>query len=74
MIPQVYDEKIVTETISEAEKKAMQGNITLNVVEEPMDHFTTEDDSFLHRLINEKGKGEGYNQVILKDDMKQVVS
>ena len=50
----------------------MKGEIELNVVEEPMDHFTTEDDSFLHRLISDKQKGEGATAVILKSDMKEV--
>ena len=52
----------------------MQGPITLNVINEPMDHFTTEDDGFLKSLIDDKKKGEGYKTVLLKDDMKSVAS
>ena len=39
-----------------------------------MDHFTNEDDNFLHRIISDKQKGEGIRAVILKDDMKDVTS
>ena len=46
--------------------------MTLDLVSEPMDHFTVEDDSFLKTLLNEKKKGEGYNTVIIKDDMKDI--
>ena len=46
--------------------------MTLDLVAEPMDHFTTEDDAFLHKLLNEKKKGTGYETVIIKDDMKDI--
>jgi hypothetical protein len=38
----------------------MKGKMTLNVVTEPMEHFTTDDDAYLHKLLDEKKKGEGY--------------
>ena len=72
MIPLVFDENAVKTTVSAAEKKAMNSEMTLDIVAEPMDHFTTEDDAFLHKLLNEKKKGEGYNTVIIKDDMKDI--
>ena len=54
------------------EKKAMSGPVELNVIEEPMDHFTTFDDSYLKQLLNDNMKGSGYNTYIIKDDMKNV--
>jgi len=50
----------------------MKKNIELNVVEEPMDHFTTDDDNYLKRLVEEKKKGESFRAVIVKDDMMQI--
>ena len=70
----MYMEKSATSTVSDLEKKAMQGPITLNIVEEPMEHFTNEDDTFLSNLIREKKKGEGYKAVLLKKDMIDVAS
>ena len=52
----------------------MKGTIELNIINEPMDHFTMEDDNFLKSLIEEKKKGEGYKSVLLKDDMKAVAA
>jgi len=34
-----------------------------------MEHFTTEDDSYLRRLVDEKKKGESFRAVVVKDDM-----
>ena len=50
----------------------MKGTIELNIINEPMEHFTTDDDGFLKSLIEEKKKGEGYKSVLLKEDMKTV--
>ena len=50
----------------------MKGPIELNVFEEPMEHFTTEDDNYLKRLVDEKKKGESYTAVVVKDDMMAI--
>mgnify|MGYP002396078329 CR=1 FL=1 len=50
----------------------MKGEITLNVVMEPQDHFNAEDDSYLGNILSEKRKGPLEVSVILKDDMKDV--
>ena len=55
-----------------AEKKAMKDEMTLNVVMEPSEHFTAEDDSYLGNLLDEKRKGPLELSVILKDDMKEI--
>ena len=55
-----------------AEKKAMKDEMTLNVVMEPSEHFTAEDDSYLGHLLDEKRKGPLELSVILKDDMKEI--
>lgn len=47
----------------------MNGQIELNVFEEPMDHFTTDDDNYLKRLVEEKKRGESFKAVVVKDDM-----
>ena len=44
----------------------------LNVILEPMDHFTQEDESFLQKLISKKKKGESFRAVVLKNDMKLI--
>ena len=51
----------------------MKGEVTLNVVTEPMDHFTTFDDNYLSSLLSENKKGSGYNTVVLKEGMENVV-
>ena len=43
--------------------------MTLSVVTEPMEHYTTEDESYLKKLLESKKKGEGYKAAILRDDM-----
>ena len=50
----------------------MKGEMTLNVVQEPMDHFTIDDDHYLRDLLAEKRKGPLAVSVILKDDMKTI--
>ena len=55
-----------------AERKAMKDEMTLNVVMEPSEHFTAEDDSYLGALLDEKRKGPLELSVILKDDMKEI--
>ena len=69
----IYDEQKVTPTVSDAEKKAMAGEVILDVVEEPMEHFTTWDDNYLSQLLREHKTGEGLNCVILKDKMIELV-
>ena len=59
--------------MSEEEKKAMKGEVLLDIVEEPMDHFTTWDDNYLSQLLRDHKTGEGLNCVILKDKMKELV-
>ena len=58
--------------MTEDEQKAMKGEMTLNVVTEPQDHFTTDDDTYLHKLLDEKKKGEGYSTTVLKTDMDDI--
>lgn len=60
LIPIVYDEKSASPKISSQERQVMKGNIELNVFEEPMEHFTTEDDTYLKKLVEEKKRGESY--------------
>ena len=72
VIPAIYDEAAVTPAISAAEKKAMKGEMTLNVVMEPAEHFTAEDDSYLGNILSDHRKGPLEVSVILKDDMKDV--
>lgn len=50
----------------------MKGTIELNVVEEPMDHFTTEDDNYLKKLVEDKKRGESFRAVVVKDDMMTI--
>ena len=50
----------------------MKEEVQLNVFEEPQDHFTGEDDSYLSRLISEKQKGSGLSCVIMKDAGKEM--
>ena len=50
----------------------MQEEIHLNIVNEPMEHYTNEDDIYLDELIKKKKKGESYMSVVLKDDMKYI--
>ena len=50
----------------------MKSDMILSVIEQPMDHFTTEDDAFLRKLLDAKKKGEGYKTALLRDDMQEV--
>lgn len=73
MFPYLYDETKVTPDLSKKELEMMQsGDVRLNVIEEPMDHFTTVDDSFLKNLITKKQKQDNNIYVVLKDDMKDI--
>ena len=60
VLPYIYNDKKFSEQISAVEKTAMKGEVELNVIEEPMDHFTTFDDDYLKKLLNEEKKGQGY--------------
>ena len=70
----MYHEKEVTATVSDAERAAMKGEVQLNVVSEPNEHFTTFDDSYLHKLLDEQKKGSGATTVLPKDGMKKVAT
>ena len=48
----------------------MNNEVTLNVISEPQDHFTVDDDHYLKSLISDKRKGPLAVSVIIKDDMK----
>ena len=50
----------------------MSNEVILNVIQEPQDHFTAEDDSYLHKLISPKEKGEGASCAVLKEGMMEV--
>ena len=50
----------------------MKGEMTLSVVTEPMDHFTTEDEAYLKKLLDSKKKDDGSKSVVLRDDMQEV--
>ena len=52
----------------------MNNEVTLNVISEPQDHFTVDDDHYLKSLISDKRKGPLAVSVIIKDDMKQICS
>ena len=47
----------------------MKKDVELNVIVEPMDHFTNEDDTFLSNLLRENRSGEGANVVYVKSKM-----
>ena len=72
VIPILYHEKEVKPELSKNEKKAMKGEMELDVIEEPQDHLTVEDDKWLEELLTEKRKGPLEVSVILKDDMKDI--
>ena len=73
MIPAFFDEsKPIDFKVSQQEKQAMQNPMELNIILEPMDHFTQEDESFLQKLISKKKKGESFRAVVLKNDMKLI--
>ena len=72
MIPAIYTESLVTPTISTAEKKAMKSEMELSVVNEPSEHFNTDDDAWLGGLLSDKRKGPLEVSVLLKDDMKEI--
>ena len=74
LLPYLYNDKKFETNVSTAEKDAMKGTVELSVVTEPMDHFTTFDDNYLQKLINEQKKGAGYEAVLLKDGMRQVAT
>ena len=50
----------------------MKGEVQLNVMAEPMEHFTTFDDNYLSSLISSHKTGDGLSAVVLKDNMKDV--
>jgi len=52
----------------------MSNDVELSVIQEPQDHFTSEDDSYLHKLISPKEKGNGGNCAVLKPDMMEVTN
>ena len=70
----MYDEGHVTDNVSAAEKNAMQGEVQLNIISEPMDHFTTFDDNYLNKLLMDEQKGNGLDAVILKEGMLNIVT
>lgn len=72
VLPYLFDEKKVTSTISAAEKEAMKKDVELNIIVEPMDHFSNEDDTFLSNLLRENQSGSGANVVYVKSKMKGV--
>lgn len=50
----------------------MQEDIHLNVVNEPMEHYTNDDDIYLDELIKKKKKGYDYMTILMKDDLKYI--
>ena len=52
----------------------MSGEVELSVIQEPQDHFTSEDDTYLHKLISPKEKGNGASCAVLKEDMKEITN